>query len=141
MTTISHKLAIDAPKDEIFAAITTEKGLKGWYSPTIEGKTDKGGEVTLSFSEHEGPFRWKITEAKPNSLVRWECIAGPGHAAGTVATFRLSDKGRDRTVVELDHEGFKESDEKLKTCNTLWGALIVHLKKYVETQRTEPALR
>jgi hypothetical protein len=97
--------------------------------------------VTLSFSEHEGPFRWKVAEAKPDSLVRRECVAGPGQATGTVATFRLSDKGDGRTVVELDHEGFKESDEKVKTCNTLWGGLIIHLKKYVETKKTQPALR
>jgi uncharacterized protein YndB with AHSA1/START domain len=140
MTTSSHKVTIDASKDKIFKAITTEQGLKGWYSPKVEGKTDKGGEVTLSFSEHEGPFRWKVAEAKPDSLVCWECVAGPGQATGTVATFRLSDKTDGRTVVELDHEGFKESDEKLKTCNTLWGGLIIHLKKYVETKKTEPAV-
>ncbi|HEY3041994.1 MAG TPA: SRPBCC family protein [Pyrinomonadaceae bacterium] len=74
MTTSSHKVTIDASKDKIFKAITTEQGLQGWYSPKVEGKTDKGGEVTLSFSEHEGPFRWKVAEAKPDSLVRWECV-------------------------------------------------------------------
>jgi uncharacterized protein YndB with AHSA1/START domain len=139
MSTSSRKLTINTSKYKVFKAITTEQGLKGWYSPKVEGKPDKGGEVTLSFSEHEGTFRWKVAEEKPNSLVRWESVAGPGQATGTVATFRLSDKGDGRTVVELDHDGFKESDEKLKTCNTLCGGLIIHLKKYVEAKKTESA--
>jgi hypothetical protein len=41
MTTSSHKVTIDASKDKIFKAITTEQGLKCWYSPKVEGKTDK----------------------------------------------------------------------------------------------------
>ena len=140
-TATSHRITINAPKSEVYEAITTEKGLKGWYSPDVSGKAEKGGEVTLSFTEKEGPFRWKVSEAQHGTLVRWECVSGPGEAAGTTATFRLAEKGSGQSVIDLDHEGFKESDEKLRTCNTLWGALMHHLKKYVESEQPEPALR
>ena len=140
MATSAHKITIDAPKDEVFEAITTVDGLKGWYSPDVSGKSEKGGQVTLSFTEKEGPFKWNVTEADKGSLVRWECTQGPGKAAGTTATFTLSGSG-DKTVVALDHEGFQESDEKLKTCNTLWGALMHHLKQFVETEQSKPAFK
>ena len=141
MASTEHRITIDASKDQVFEAITTADGLKGWYSPDVAGKSDKGGEVTLSFTEKEGPFRWRVTEAERGSLVRWECLAGPGKSAGTVATFKLSSVGADRTIVNLDHKGFEESDEKLKTCNTLWGALMGHLKAFVETKQPKPAFQ
>ena len=140
MAKSEHKITIDAPKEEVFRAITTVDGLKGWYSPDVSGKSERGGEVTFSFTEKDGPFKWNVTEADLGSLVRWECLQGPGKAAGTTATFRLSGSG-DKTTVEFAHEGFQESDEKLKTCNTLWGALIHHLKQYVETEQPEPAFK
>ncbi len=141
MAKSEHRISIAAPKEDVFQAITTVDGLKGWYSPDVSGKSDKGGEVTLSFSEKEGPFRWSVAEAQQGSLVRWKCLAGPGQSAGTTATFHLSEAGKDRTLVDLDHEGFQESDEKLRTCNTLWGALMHHLKEFVETEQPKPAFR
>ena len=93
-------------------------------------KSDNGGEITLSFTEQEGPFRWKVTEAHQGSLVRWECLAGPGQSAGTTATFRLSSAGSDKTIVDLDHKGFEDS---------LWGALMHQLKQFVETKQPKPA--
>ena len=135
-----HKITIDGSEEEVFEAITTVNGLKGWYSSDVSGKGDKGGEMTFSFTEKEGPLRWKVTEAERGSLVRWECIQGPGKSAGTTATFHLSGSGN-KTIVEFEHEGFQESDEKLKTCNTLWGALMHHLKQFVETEQPKPAFQ
>ncbi len=140
MSATGHKITVNAPKSEVYKAITTQQGLKGWYSPSAEGKTDMGGEVTLSFTEKEGPFRWKVVESTPEDLVRWECISGPGKAQGTFATYRLSEKNGG-TVVDFRHEGVSDFDEKLETCNTLWGALMHHLKKYVESGTSEPAFR
>jgi uncharacterized protein YndB with AHSA1/START domain len=65
----------------------------------------------------------------------------PGAASGSTVTFRLSATTDGRTQVELDHEGFEDSDEVVKTCNTLWGILMGHLKAYAETSTRFPALR
>jgi hypothetical protein len=76
---------------------------------------------------------------KPGATVQWECLEGPGLSAGGIAVFDLAEQGDGRTSVDLDHTGADESDEKTKVCNTMWGALMQHLKKYVETKRAEPA--
>lgn len=141
MVTTSHQITINAPKEFVFEAITTPQGLKNWYTPSVKGEASRGGEMVLEFTDKEGPFRWKVQEQKENSLVQWKCVEGPGNAAGTVATFKLSDKGQDKTIVEFDHEGFQESDSKLKTCNTLWGILMHHLKQYSETKQPQPAFQ
>ena len=91
----------------------------------------------FSFAGEE-PFRWKLIELKPNSLVRWECIQGPGEAAGTTVTYRLVSKGTNQTVVECDHENWPEGHSAFKTCNTRWGVVMGHLKKYAETGQADP---
>jgi hypothetical protein len=111
---------------------------KSWYTPKIEGTADKTQEAVFSFTD-EKPFRWKFIEVKPNALVRWKCTEGPGAAAGTSVTFRLSSKGANQTVVECDHEGWPDGHSAFKTCNTFWGILMGHLKKYIETGQAEPA--
>jgi uncharacterized protein YndB with AHSA1/START domain len=136
-----HRITIAAPKAVVFRAITTESGLNGWYTPTTEGTPVHGQKVKLHFKTKEGPFEWKITETAPGSTVQWECIEGPGSAAGTIATFQLSSKDDHTTIVDLDHEGFEAADGKARVCNTMWGALMHHLKKYVETQKADPAFR
>ena len=140
MSTISHRITVHGQPAQIFHALSTVEGLKSWYTPTVEGTTAKNGEAVFSFAD-EKPFHWKFIEVVPNSLVRWKCTEGPGAAAGTTVTFRLSSKGDNQTVVECDHEGWPEGHAALKACNTLWGVLLGHLKKYVETGQAEPAFR
>ena len=139
IATSQHRITVNAPQAEVFRAITTQAGLKGWYTPTPEGEPVHGRNLKLHFKTKEGPFEWKVTESKPGSTVRWECIEGPGSAVGSTATFNLIAKGDGKTVVDLDHEGLESTDEKSRVCNTMWGALMHHLKKYVETKKPDPA--
>ena len=97
-------------------------GLKGWYTPHIEGDVREGKEATFRFTGRR-PFRWRFAEITPASHARWECVEGPGAAAGTTVTFRLTQVG-DSTVVECDHDGWPETHDAFTTCNTLWGILM-----------------
>lgn len=140
MNKTTHKITVDASNKEVFQAITTAEGLKGWFTKEVTGDPGKdNGEFTLSFSRHEGPFSWKVASMKPDSEVRWECTTGPGRSKGTKASFRLSQKGEGKTVVDFEHDGFEDTDEKIQTCNTLWGGLMTHLKSYTEKHQPEPA--
>ena len=134
-----HRITIDASKPEVLKAITTEQGLRGWYTPHTDGEPANSSTVKLHFKTKEGPFEWKVTEDGSASTVHWECLAGPGSAAGSFVTFHLSTRHDHKTVVDLDHEGFDSSDEKLRVCNTMWGTLMHHLKQYVETKHVVPA--
>ncbi len=140
MTKSAHKATVEAPSNEVFKAITTAEGLKGWYTKEVKGDPSKeNGEFTLSFTKHEGPFSWKVVTLKPETEVSWQCTAGPGQSKGTKAIFRLAQKGEGKTAIELEHDGFEDTDEKIKTCNTLWGGLLIHLKEYAEKHQPEPA--
>jgi uncharacterized protein YndB with AHSA1/START domain len=137
---ISHKIRIKAPRENVFKALSTAQGLKGWYTPHLQGDIAEGREAVFSFTGRE-PFRWRFTEMSPQSQVRWECVEGPGAAGGTTVTFRVSNTDGGRTVVECEHEGWSDSDEAFTICNTLWGILMGHLMDYAETAKPDPAFK
>jgi uncharacterized protein YndB with AHSA1/START domain len=138
MAKISHKITIQASPDRVFKALSTAEGLKGWYTPQLEGRVGEGKEAVFTFTD-QVRFRWRFAELTSDSRVRWECVEGPGAAAGSTVTFRLFDKGDGRTSLEFDHDGWPESDPDMTTCNTLWGILMGHLKNYAETAKAAPA--
>ena len=119
-------------------ALSTAEGLKGWYTPNLEGQLAEGKEAVFRFTD-EPSFRWRFAKISPD-LVRWECVEGPGAARGTSVTFRPTDV-LEGTVVDVDHENWPEAHDKLKTCNTLWGILMGHLRAYVESGKPGPAFR
>ena len=139
MAKTSHKITINAPKSRVFDALSTKDGLKGWYTPQVEGEVGEGETVVLGFKD-EVPFHWRFVEVASPTQIKWECVEGPGAAAGTRVDFRLSDRDG-RTTVECDHEGFGETDKALRSCNTLWGILMGRLRDYAETAKSAPAFQ
>jgi len=139
MATISHAIRIQAPRGRVYEAMTTRDGLKGWCTPDLEGDVAQGQEFTLRFGDGES-FRLKVNEFINGSAVSWECISGPGAAAGSTVTYELFDTGDGRTAVELDHDGWPDDHQALATCNTLWGILLGRLRKYAETSKPQDVL-
>ena len=138
MAMTSHRISIDAPKSRVYNALTTKNGLKGWFSPQIEGAFGEGETAIFKFSG-EDPFHWKVVKLVSPTEVRWRCVQGPGDSAGTEVSFLLSDHKDGRTTIECDHNGFNEEDRALKSCNTLWGVLMDRLRKFSETDKPQPA--
>ncbi len=138
MTSHSHRITVEALKERVYHAITTEPGLRGWYTSSVRGAANHGKRLELHFQSKAGPFHWKINEVDSGSVVQWTCLEGPGDSRGTIATFHLVEADG-KTIVELDHDGIDEADAKRKTCNSMWGALMLHLKRFVETGKADPA--
>jgi uncharacterized protein YndB with AHSA1/START domain len=96
MATITHAIRIRAPRAQVYQALTTPYGLKGWNTPDLEGDVAQGQEFTLRFNDGQS-FRWKASKLINESTVSWECISGPGAAAGSTVTYELSDTSDGRT--------------------------------------------
>jgi len=45
MSKISHKITIDAPAGRVFKVLSTADGLKGWYTPHLEGPIQPAGNA------------------------------------------------------------------------------------------------
>jgi uncharacterized protein YndB with AHSA1/START domain len=138
MADISHEIKIKAPKERVFAALTTLQGLSGWHSSGVDGVADLGGVIVVS-APGAPVFEWKVTRVDKPNCVEWTCVKGPGNSVGTRARFDLSAHPDGRTFVELSHAGWPDTRGNFRKCNTLWGVLLHHLRKYVETGAQDPA--
>jgi uncharacterized protein YndB with AHSA1/START domain len=137
MTKISHEIRVNASMADVFKTISTTDGLKGWYTTRTEGDIVLGKSIKVH-ADGRPSFCWRISELRPPTATKWECVEGPGAAPGATVTFRLSAKDS-RTQVRLDYEGLPEDDSAFVTCNTLWGIMLGHLKQYAETGKPSPA--
>ena len=137
MTKISHEIRINASMADVFKTLSTIDGLMGWYTTRIEGDIAPGESIKVH-ADGRPSFCWKISELTPPTATKWQCVEGPGTAPGATVTFRLSTKDS-RTQVQLDYEGISEDNPAFATCNTLWGVMLGHLKRYAETGKASPA--
>lgn len=138
MADINHEIKIQTSLEKAFKALSNLNDLKKWHTAHIE---EKGrGEREFNFMATGKPaFLWKMIRIEPNHQVTWECLEGPGDSVGTQAIYKLSKKD-DQILVELSHTSWPDQEGNFRKCNTLWGILLHHLKKYLETGKTDPAI-
>jgi uncharacterized protein YndB with AHSA1/START domain len=127
MKEIRHELKMHAVPERIFHALTDKAALERWHGARVSGGPH---EWTLAYPD--GPsFRWKVVSATPQQ-VTWRCEEGPGNSKGTDVSFTLSDADKGRTLVQLVHRGWTESDAKFAKCNTFWAVLLGRLQQEAE---------
>jgi len=140
MKNIEHEVKIKAPIEKVFKALTSLQELKCWHTADITGST-KQQEVMTFAGKDKPSFRWKTIGLEPNKKVVWECIEGPGDSVGTQAIYKLSETDNKHTILEFSHTKWPLEAENFRKCNTLWGNLLYHLKKYTETGSADPVIK
>lgn len=137
MASSQHRIRIHAAPDAVFKALSTEDGMKRWFTANVEGVFGEGQIITQHFPKNQ-TFRWKCVAFEPPTTLKWECLEGPGAAKGTTATYDLKPEGAGDTVLCCVHEGWPNGHQDLATCNTLWGILFGRLRDSVEKHVSEP---
>ncbi|WP_280242709.1 SRPBCC family protein [Nocardia abscessus] len=136
MVDILHRVGIESPVSEIYAALTTTEGLAGWWTTDTRGK---GGEVggVLEFRFGAGGFDMQVRELEPGKRVLWEVIDGPDDWVGTQLDWNLG-QADDYTIVLFKHQGWKEPVESMYHCSTKWAVFLLSLKSLIETGKGAP---
>jgi len=132
---ILHRVGINAIPEKVFEALTTIDGLRHWWITEAIGDTRQGGIINFGFCD------MKVLESKPNELVRWKCVRGPGGPdewEGTEVIFQL--KRRDnQTFVVFKHANWKEAVEFMHHCSTKWATFLLSLRDWLERSEGRPA--
>jgi uncharacterized protein YndB with AHSA1/START domain len=113
MPDILHRVGIDAKPEQVFAALATLDGVRGWWVSTADGNTGKGGTIDFGFC------KMQVVAAEPGKLVHWRCTSGPDEWVGTEVTFKLDWKD-EQTFVLFKHANWKEPVEFMHHCSTKW---------------------
>ncbi len=137
MSDIVHRVGIRATKREVFKALATSEGLKGWWTKRIEGESKVG--FVLGFRFPDGGPDMRVKVLKPSRRVQWECVAGIEEWIGTKVHFEITrKKGNNLTFVFFSHRGFKRETSTFAHCSLKWGVFLLSLKQYLETGRGRP---
>lgn len=133
---IHHRLLIEKSPDIIYAALTTQEGLSGWWTPQTIARPQVGSVSRFSF----GPDYFKeleVTDLVPGKLVQWRCLKGFEDWVGTVMTFELEAHPKG-TIVLFHHEGWKAWSNEVASCSFDWALFLRSLKHLCETGKGCP---
>lgn len=132
MADILHRITIHAPPERVFEAITTQEGLKSWWTPDVIAQPRLGTIAEFGFHDHAVVFRMRIDEFRPQKRIHWTCVDGPPEWKGTFVTFDLTPAEAGKTKLQFKHCEWRSVDGEFAGCNTTWGHLLVLLKEYAE---------
>ncbi|WP_316809910.1 SRPBCC domain-containing protein [Pedobacter heparinus] len=133
---ICHRLLIEAPAEKVYAALTTQGGLAGWWTPETTAKAETGSVSRFAF----GPTYFKemkIEELKPYSRVKWLCLHAYEEWIGTTLTFELEPHARG-SILLFHHDGWAAYTPEFASCSYDWALFFRSLKSYCETGKGFP---
>lgn len=138
MKTIKHTVDIDASPKAVFDALTTEGGLSGWWTVTVEAPEPAiGAVVDFRFGATFNPDM-EITALERPRLLGWRCVGGHGPWEDNTFRFEI-DSGGDGCMLFFTQEYARElSDEEYGRYNFNWGYYLESLRRLVETGRGFP---
>ena len=137
---VEHSTLIRAPKETVFDAITTGKGLDDWFTDGARVERKKGGWIKFRWTEERTHVTEGIIEDGgpvievdiPNRFVFQWSPDNPNYKTTVTLTFREVTDG---TLVKVEEEGFHDTPEGKKAqigCATGWGEALTLLKFYLE---------
>lgn len=136
MPNIRHNLTIEVPIERVYEAITSENGLKGWWTTNTMAKPELGYINHFRFGE-EYFNKMKILNLIDSSLIEWECVDGDHEWVGTRLTFELELRD-EKTFLKFSHLDWKEESEFFGFCSHHWGRFLDSLKAFCETGQGHP---
>ncbi|QSX41534.1 SRPBCC family protein [Shewanella cyperi] len=145
MDSYKNNLLISAPASDVYAALTTQRGISDWWTTSCEVGTGIGDLITIRFGETFKVMR--IESLRPQSEVRWNVIDAqlvvPGLTRtkewiGTTIVFQLASPSESTTRLALEHQGLTQQIECFDICSQGWGHFLASLKSYIETGKGMP---
>jgi uncharacterized protein YndB with AHSA1/START domain len=128
-----HRIGIEASPEKIYQAITTEDGIRAWWTTDVKMDNHAGGRAIFAFQNHSIIFQMRIEQLTPPSLVLWKCVdSNSPDWIGTTQEFQIDPASDGEVLLKFSHGGWKSGGDHCYYCNTTWGHLLVCLKSYAE---------
>jgi uncharacterized protein YndB with AHSA1/START domain len=134
-TPILHQVLIKAPREKVYDAMTTGKGLDGWFTKGSSVDRKIGGKLIFNWVDW-GPD--KVTDKVECSILevkvpeRFVFKWWDDHYTTVEMDFLEHPEG---TVIKLKETGYEDSPtghKRCLECATGWGEALILIKFYVE---------
>ncbi len=145
MTHYQAETSLSAPVASVYQALTTEPGIRAWWTAASEVGSAIGDRVSIRFGttfkvmriEHllqDVAVRWKVIEAHLDvpGLTRMD------EWVGTEIRFELEPVSTSITRLRIEHIGLTPEVECYGICSQGWSQFLASLKSYVETGTGTP---
>ncbi|MCI0693111.1 SRPBCC domain-containing protein [candidate division KSB1 bacterium] len=101
MADMVHQVTIAASPEKVFQALTTQEGLKSWWTSDTEAEPRVGNTALFGFDNRSVVFKMHVDELVPKKLVKWSCVDGPDEWKGTQLRFDLESDDEGGTIVRF----------------------------------------
>jgi uncharacterized protein YndB with AHSA1/START domain len=136
--TMIFQVDADAPRDAVLQALTTEKGVNGWWTDRASVPTAAGATLEFTFPGMPQPFDMELVE-RGDSRIAWRSKGFPPFWAGTAVTWDLSDNPEGPgTRIDMRHSGWDPGNPALGIVTVGWGQILGHLKGFLESGTPQP---
>jgi uncharacterized protein YndB with AHSA1/START domain len=132
------EVAVAAPIERVFAALTTLRGLAGWWTQDTSGSSRSGGKLTFGFGSDKAEMR--VDEVTPPDSVVWTCIRHSKFPEWQHTTLIFDVRAQDTssTVVTFRHVGLVPTLDCYTLCTRGWDHYLNSLATYIEGRGGSP---
>ncbi len=134
---IVHVLDIKTTPDRLYDALTTQKGLSGWWTRQTKAEPKVGAVNEFGFGP-EMNFKLKVERLDAGKHVTWSSVQGPPDWAGTWVSFDITPT-KEGVNLRFTHGGFQTTGGGFGVYSYSWAQFLRSLKLMQETGEGEPA--
>lgn len=133
---IIHSIQIKTTPERLVEAVTTAKGIAGWYTPEVKMESKIGSLIALTFGDY-GTITFRLEAIEPGRRASWIGVDVPPEWKGSRVAFEVTSV-KDEVDFTFTHSGLPDPYAEFGCFNYLWGQYVRSLKFFVETGVGEP---
>jgi uncharacterized protein YndB with AHSA1/START domain len=137
MAEMHHEIQITTASDKVYQALTTQAGLRSWWTADSHAEPRVGSTAEFGFNKKSVVFKMRIDELTPGQRVVWSCVGDHDEWRGTKLTWDISHKDG-VTTLRFNHNNWRSATDFFASCNSTWGMLMYRLKDAVEGKSPGP---
>ena len=130
---IRMQFDIDADEETVRRALTTEEGIRSWWSRQTELAD---GVLKPRFPDVPQPFEFQV---RGNGALEWVTGGFPPWWAGTTIGFDVGPNPDGAgTRLHFSHGGYDADNPVIPIVTPAWAQILLRLKGYAETGMPQP---
>jgi uncharacterized protein YndB with AHSA1/START domain len=127
---------IAADRSTVHKALSTEQGIRSWWSKRTNGPTD--GQLRVNFPDVPQPFEFAVAR-DDDEQVDWVTGGFPPWWAGTTIRWQMMDNPEaPGTRLLFSHRDYEPDNPVIPIVTPAWAQIILRLKAYAETGEPQP---
>jgi uncharacterized protein YndB with AHSA1/START domain len=136
----ARRIAFRMPCERVFDAVATLEGLRGWWTPLVQGTPTAGGDVRFDFEGMEEHIVMHVERAARPSSVEWTCVVHTSLEdwAGTRVLFEMAPRGPGGCDLTFRHLGLTPALDCFDDCELGWEHFLGSLVAYVDHGEGRP---